>query len=272
MTSPISKQIDISSLPVATQWRLDSNRTLPNNALLSVALVFTSATGQKGTGWLISDKHVVTNEHVIRSGAGGQILVQFADGITVNGAAAIFNALTDIAVITLEHPVPYPILKIDAAPPSVGEKICAWGHPLGYNGPAPILSVGYVAGFNAHHPPGLSHPQRRLVLNAALNPGNSGGPIFVWGDDAVRGVAVTKHAPISSFLQSALSALQENKSGVTFSATDEFGRNHQFVESQIVAQLLHYFRDMTQVVIGEAISTKDVIDFLNANNIPWVPR
>ena len=272
MPQDFSTMVDVSSLPIATQWTLDSNRTLPNSAILSVALVITSATEQKGTGWLVSDKHIVTNEHVIRGGAGGQILVQFSDGITIHGTSASFNALTDIAVITLDHPVRYPVLKIDPTPPSVGEKICAWGHPLGYNGPLPILSVGYVAGFNAHHPAGLNNPQRRLVLNAALNPGNSGGPVFVWGEDAVRGVAVTKHAPISNFLQSALSALQENKSGVMFSAADDSGQNHQFVESQIVAQLLHYFRDMTQVVIGEAISAQEVIDFLNANNVPWLHR
>jgi hypothetical protein len=260
---------DVSSLPISTQWTLESSAVLPSKVLLSVALVFTTATGQKGTGWLISDRHIVTNEHVIRGGAGGQILVQFADGKSVQGVSAIFDVHTDIAVVTLGEPVSYPVLKIDPTPPKVGDKVCAWGHPLGYNGPSPILSVGYVAGFSAHNPAGLIKPQRRLVLNAALNPGNSGGPVFVWGEDKVRAVAVTKHTPISPFLQSALLALQANHSGVMFSATDEHGKSQNLVESQVVAQLLHYFRDMTQVVIGEAIASHDVIQFLNANNIPW---
>ena len=40
---------DISSLPISTQWTLESSAVLPSKVLLSVALVFTTATGQKGT-------------------------------------------------------------------------------------------------------------------------------------------------------------------------------------------------------------------------------
>jgi len=110
-----------------------------------------------------------------------------------------------------------------------------------------------------------------LVLNAALNPGNSGGPVFAWGEQSVRGVAVTKHAPISQYLQSAIDALKNNSSGIVFTATDGQGNTTTFVESQIVARILQYFRDMTQVVIGEAIAAEDVIAFLDKNSVPWQP-
>ena len=112
---------------------------------------------------------------------------------------------------------------------------------------------------------------RRLVVNAAFNGGNSGGPLFVSGDDAVIGVVVSKHAPISEFLASAIKALASNKSGVVFTATDSQGNKQDFVESQLVAEVLHYFRDLTQVVIGEAIAASELIDFLNENSIPWSP-
>ncbi len=94
---------DISSLPISTQWTLESSAVLPSKVLLSVALVFTTATGQKGTGWLISDRHIVTNEHVIRGGASGHILVQFADRKNVQGISAIFDVHTDIAVVRGEN-------------------------------------------------------------------------------------------------------------------------------------------------------------------------
>lgn len=46
---------------------------------------------------------------------------------------------------------------------------------------------------------------------------------------------------------------------------------HQFVESQVVAEILQYFRNMTQVVIGEAIAAEDVIAFLDRHGVPWQP-
>ena len=258
-----------SNLPISTEWLLNSTSALPCEVVLSIAMVVTTSTGHKGTGWLVSDRHLVTNEHVIRGGTANTVFVQFSDGENIKAHSIVFDALTDIAVITLARTVSYVPLKIAKDLPEVGTRICAWGHPLGYNGPPPILSVGYVAGFNVHHPQGALAPQCRLVLNAALNPGNSGGPVFSWGEQTVRGVAVTTHAPITPFLQSAIAALQSNASGVCFSATDEQGKVHEFVESQVVAEVLQYFRNMTQVVIGEAIAAEDVIAFLNKHGVPW---
>ena len=86
---------------------------------------------------------------------------------------------------------------------------------------------------------------------------------------AVCGVAVTKHAPITTFLQSAIEALRTNNSDTCFDASDEQGTTHHFGESQLVAELLQYFGDMTQVVIGEAIATEDVIIFLNRCKVAW---
>lgn len=257
------------NLPIATQWTLNATAALPSQVVLSVVLVVTTSTGQKGTGWLVSERHVVTNEHVVRGGSSSSIQVQFSDAAMMSAQSFVVDALTDIAVITLDRAASYTPLGIDTAIPDIGTRVCAWGHPLGYNGPQPILSVGYVAGFNAHQPQGLAQPQRRLVLNAALNPGNSGGPIVAWGEQSVRGIAVTKHAPISHYLQSAIDALKNNSSGIVFTATDGQGNTHQFVESQVVADVLQYFRDMTQVVIGEAIAAENVVVFLDKNGIPW---
>lgn len=260
-----------NNLPIATQWTLNATAALPGQVVMSVVLVATASTGQKGTGWLASNLHIVTNEHVVRGGVASDIVVQFSDGTVVKVQRVEVDPLTDIAVLTLQQAVSNTPLKIDVAVPDIGSRVCAWGHPLGYNGPQPILSVGYVAGFNAHQPTSIAAPQRRLVLNAALNPGNSGGPIFNWGESSVRAVAVTKHAPITPYLQSAIDALKNNRSGITFTATDGHGNTQMFVESQIVAEVLQYFRGMTQVVLGEAIAATDVTAFLNKHSVPWLP-
>jgi S1-C subfamily serine protease len=222
----------------------------------------------KGTGWLVADKVLVTNEHVIRGGAPAGIVARFPDGSAHQVANIVaVDASTDRAVLELQSPTGITPLKIDAAPLSVGTHIYTLGFPLAYNGPAPLMIVGYVAGLEARTVAAGAAPQQRLVLNAALNPGNSGGPVLRWGESSVCGVVVTKHAPITRFLQSAIDVLASNESGVAFTATDEQGKTHTFVESQLVADVLKYFRSMTQVVIGEAIPATDLISFLSSNKV-----
>jgi hypothetical protein len=131
------------------------------------------------------------------------------------------------------------------------------------------MIVGYIAGFEARTLRAGAASQQRLVLNAAVNPGNSGGPVLQWGESSVRGVVVSKHAPITPFLQSAIDALAGNQSGVVFTATDSQGNTHTFVESQLVADVLKYFRSMTQAVIGEAIPATDLISFLSSSKVSW---
>ncbi|MGD0383620.1 MAG: serine protease [Thermoguttaceae bacterium] len=260
----------MGNFPIATQWTVNATSALSGSVILSVVMVIVPSSGRKGTGWLVSDRHIITNEHVIRGGTVGTVIVQFSDGSAIPANGLLYDSLTDIAVLTLPNSVPYSPLKIDTSPMDIGTQVCTWGHPLGYNGPAPILSVGYLAGFNTHQPQGLSISQKRLVLNAALNPGNSGGPILAWGEQTVRGIAVSKHAPITPYLKSAIKVLNDNKYGVMYTSTDGQGNTHDFAESQIVAEILQYFREMTQVVIGEAIVPEDIIAFLDVYGIPWM--
>ncbi len=256
---------------ISTQWPFSTTTQVQGNSVIpSVVLVANLSTSQKGTGWLVSKKHIVTNEHVIKDyQTPNKIVVVFPDGSQFTPTNIYQDQLTDIAALEFQNNFSSKPLKINTQTLEVGNQIYAWGHPLGYSGPAPILSVGYLAGRNLWQPQGISAPQFRLILNAALNPGNSGGPIFSWGETSVCGVAVTKHAPISQYLQSAIQALANNNSGITFSTTDGQGNQRTFVESQIVADVLMYFQSMTQVVIGEAIMPIDITNFLDSHNINW---
>ena len=100
-----------------------------------------------------------------------------------------------------------------------------------------------------------------------MNPGNSGGPLFIAGTNKVIGVVVAKYAPITPFLLSAIKALAENKNGLQYSATNEKGEHINFAESQIVVQLLEHQRTLTQVMLGEAIAVNELIAFLKENEI-----
>ena len=260
----------MTQMPISTQWMLNATGQINSNLALSVVMIVCNTTGSKGTGWLCSNLHIVTNEHVVRGANFNNITIVFSDGTQMVPVSKIEDAQIDIACLTLPFASTYAPLKIKTDEVEIGTRICAWGHPLGYNGPAPILIVGYLAGFNAHLAIPNTVPKKRLVLNAALNPGNSGGPVLVWGEDVVCGMAVTKHAPMSSSLQSCVTALANNSSGLQFSGTDANGNPVNFAESQLVADVLKHFQSMTQVVIGEAVAPNDITGFLDIHSIPWL--
>lgn len=254
------------NIPVATKWLLDAAGETGRSAIKSVYLVVCTKTSQKGTGFLLSSGQVITNEHVIRGGEAADIFA-----VSSFGEKVLFNKLSTDTIRDLA--VLFPQKKLDGGLTlissdkslSVGTAVSTWGFPLGYNGPAPLLSVGYLSGYRAEMKGETS--VKHLIVNGAFNPGNSGGPLFQASDNKIIGVVVSKHAPITQFHLSALNALANNKSGVVFTATDEKGNQIQFVESQIVADLLEYFRSLTQVMIGEAISVSELRAFLNEQGI-----
>jgi S1-C subfamily serine protease len=89
---------------------------------------------------------------------------------------------------------------LELAPDStvkIAEGVNTWGFPLIYNGPAPIISVGYVSGYYKASPPvdacdvprtDRSFQVTHLVVNGAFNPGNSGAPLFLFGQNKVVGL------------------------------------------------------------------------------------
>lgn len=144
----------------------------------------------------------------------------------------------------------------------VGSVVRTWGHPLGYSGPAPLLSVGYLSGFIAHQV-GSNPAVKHIVVNAAFNSGNSGGPLFAGSDSQVVGVVVSKALPLfTPFVQSAIQAFANNQSGVVFNGTGPDGRAITMVESQLVAHVVASLRDMAQVMIGEAIAVEELKAFI----------
>ena len=73
----------------------------------------------------------------------------------------------------------------------------------------------------------------------------------------------------SPLVHSAIEALANNSSGFLYTATDEEGNPRSFSEAQVVAEVLQYFRQMTQAMIGEAIASSEVIAFLKDNNLQY---
>ena len=142
--------------------------------------VATSDGSAKGSGAIISDKgYIVTNNHVI-SGA-KQIQVTLANGTIYSAQIVGTDTTTDLAVIKLDNP-PSSLKAAEFADSdnlAVGESVMAIGNPLGYDDTA---TVGIVSALN--RPVTVADDNNNDIvtnavqIDAAVNPGNSGGPTF----------------------------------------------------------------------------------------------
>lgn len=251
----------MNNIPISTQWTLDATGEVGRSSVNSVYMIICPATGSKGSGFLIDNGLIVTNEHVITGCSTNQIFAISAYGQKIPISQKWIDSDRDLAVLrpAITQTGGLSIVKDNDL--KVGESVTTWGYPLGYNGPAPLLSVGYLAGFNSYQT--AKGQKKHLVVNGAFNSGNSGGTLLKASDNKVIGIVVSKHAPISQYHQSAIEALSENMSGVTYTATNDAGETKSFVESQIVAELLIHMRSLTQVMIGEAIAAEELLSMLS---------
>lgn len=133
-----------------------------------------------GSGFIISaDGYVVTNNHVVaaqgRNGTIEAITVTTTDGTEYDAELIGTDQQSDLAVLKIERAKPFPFVHFgDSRQARVGDWIIAIGNPFGLGGTVTsgIISAVYRAtgGGGAY--------DRYLQTDAAINRGNSGGPMF----------------------------------------------------------------------------------------------
>jgi len=128
----------------------------------------------QGSGMLLAeDGYILTNSHVARSG--GDLRVRLADGVTMPGKLVGADDHTDLAIVRVEGGLPAPLRLAESAPLSVGQLVVAIGNPLGFER---SVSLGVVSALFRSLPTNAGGLLEGLVqTDAAVNPGNSGGPL-----------------------------------------------------------------------------------------------
>src|SRR3954471_13117519 len=142
---------------------------------------------QSGTGFVWDGAgHVVTNNHVV-SGT-SEVAIRLASGEVV-GASIVGTAPNyDLAIVRLRTTgrLPAPIAVGTSADLKVGQAAFAIGNPFGLD---QSLSTGVISALKRRLPTSAGREIGNVVqTDAAVNPGNSGGPLL---DSAGRLIGVT---------------------------------------------------------------------------------
>ena len=142
-----------------------------------------------GSGFIVDAAgHVVTNNHVVKDAT--DIHVTLSDGRELPAKVVGVDARTDLAVLEIKSDQPFPHLALgDSDAARVGDWVVAVGNPFGLGGTvtAGILSArGRSIGQGPY--------DDFLQIDAPINRGNSGGPLFSQ-DGTVIGVNTAIFSP-----------------------------------------------------------------------------
>ncbi|MBN2629540.1 MAG: Do family serine endopeptidase, partial [Rhodobacteraceae bacterium] len=125
-----------------------------------------------GSGFVISeDGYIVTNNHVIENA--DEIEIEFFSGKRLKAKLVGTDPKTDIALLKVDSPEPLPWVPFgNSDTMRVGDWVVAMGNPLGQGF---SVSAGIVSARNR----ALSGTYDDYIqTDAAINRGNSGGPLF----------------------------------------------------------------------------------------------
>jgi S1-C subfamily serine protease len=131
-----------------------------------------------GSGVVVDDAgDILTSLHIVASATAIQLT--FADGTQSSAQVMVRQPENDIAVLRADQPpaqiVPAVLGNPNAMRP--GDEAYAVGNPFGLYG---SMSAGVVSGLGRSFQPVGSHQELKdlIQIDAAVNPGNSGGPLL----------------------------------------------------------------------------------------------
>lgn len=137
-------------------------------------------------GWLLTNAHVATRSPSV-------VKVTFKDGKPIEAKRIHVDPLIDLAVLAIPpQSIPDTARQAQLACgglPQSGTSVFAYGHPWGLSFTA---SRGIVSGMSWFYPSHL------IQTDAAINSGNSGGPLISLNDGRVIGINTSTYQPDDS--------------------------------------------------------------------------
>ena len=211
----------------------------------------------QGSGFVYDKEgHIITNNHVVADAI--RVTVVFSDDSEAEATIVGTDPGSDLAVIKVDVDPDrlFPVTIGNSDQLRVGQLVATIGNPFGLSG---SMSTGIVSGLGRLLPGGAAAPGGQrfnipdiIQTDAAVNPGNSGGPLLNLNGEVI-GVNT---------------AIQTN--GNTFGVTPSFGGISYVVPSNIVTQVVPQLIENGEIVypwLGISGTTLDD-DLAQAMDLP----
>jgi len=143
----------------------------------SVVSIFCTVPGGSATGTgviLTEDGYIVTNSHVVEDALA--ISIDLTDGRTLPASVVGSDEVSDLAVLHIQTDGLIAAVFGDSSTLKVGDSVAAIGDPLGHSLRG-TFTDGIVSAINRDVTVG-GRTMTLIQTNAALNSGNSGGPLI----------------------------------------------------------------------------------------------
>src|SRR6267378_1561887 len=128
-----------------------------------------------GSGVVLDNKgHILTTNHVVEGAE--KVIVTFDDGRVLSGTVVGGDEETDVAVVRVDGSTVPPAEYANSDELKVGQPVLAIGNPLGLPG-GPTVTSGVISSLRRHLGRGPGDGLPVIQTDAAVNPGNSGGPL-----------------------------------------------------------------------------------------------
>jgi len=144
------------------------------DAVASIRVYYDYGAASQGSGFLMDDRHIVTNQHVVADGDSFYVRFEGTDWREVSVLGE--DVYSDLAILSIEDaPDGADPLSFANSAPEIGTTVVAIGNPFGLSG---SVSEGIVSGVNRTLQGANNFSiAAGIQTDAAVNPGNSGGPL-----------------------------------------------------------------------------------------------
>jgi len=146
------------------------------DSVVLVTVTGPRGSGGLGSGFVIDEQHIVTNNHVVESATDDGVEIQFSTEEWRTASIVGTDPYSDLAVLRVDSlPDDVSGLSIIDREPAIGQEVLALGNPFGLDA---SISQGIISGVDRvlPSPSGFSIPAA-IQTDAPVNPGNSGGPL-----------------------------------------------------------------------------------------------